>query len=43
MEHALAGAVKKKYKLDNKTQDEIDVQVTINQDDGSYKTFVNGK
>ncbi len=39
MEHALASAVKKKYKLDNKTQDEIDVQVTINQDDGSYKTL----
>ena len=39
MEHALASAVKKKYKLDNKTQDEIDVQVVINQDDGSYKTF----
>ena len=39
MEHALASAVKKKYKLDNKTQDEIDVEVTINQDDGSYKTF----
>ena len=30
MEHALASAVKKKYKLDNKTQDEIDVQVVIN-------------
>ena len=39
MEHALASAVKKKYKLDNKTQDEIDVQVVINQDDGSYKTY----
>ena len=39
MEHALASAVKKKYKLDNKTQDEIDVEVMINQDDGSYKTF----
>ena len=39
MEHALASAVKKKYKLDNKTQDEIDVEVTINQDDGSYKTL----
>ena len=39
MEHALASAVKKKYKLDNKTQDEIDVQVTINQDDGSYTTI----
>ena len=39
MEHALASAVKKKYKLDNKSQDEIDVQVTINQDDGSYKTL----
>ena len=43
MEHALASAVKKKYKLDNKTQDEIDVQVTINQDDGSYTTMRNGK
>ena len=39
MEHALASAVKKKYKLDNKTQDEIDVEVKINQDDGSYKTL----
>ena len=39
MEHALASAVKKKYKLDNKTQDEIDVEVIINQDDGSYKTL----
>ena len=39
MEHALASAVKKKYKLDNKTQDEIDVQVVINQDDGTYKTY----
>ena len=39
MEHALASAVKKKYKLDNKTHDEIDVQVTINQDDGSYRTI----
>ena len=39
MEFALASAVKKKYKLDNKTQDEIDVDVIINQDDGSYKTF----
>ena len=38
MEHALASAVKKKYKLDKKTQDEIDVEVSINQDDGSYKT-----
>ena len=34
MEHALASAVKKKYKLDKKTQDEIDVEVSINQDDG---------
>ncbi len=39
METALASAVKKKYKLDNKTQDEIDVEVTINQDDGSYTTI----
>ena len=39
MEHALASAVKKKYKLDNKTQDEIDVEVSINQDDGSYTTI----
>ena len=39
MEHALASAVKKKYKLDNKTQDEIDVDVSINQDDGSYTTI----
>ena len=39
MEHALASAVKKKYKLDNKTQDEIDVEVTIDQDNGSYKTL----
>ncbi len=39
MEHALASAVKKKYKLDNKTQDEIDVDVSINQDDGSYTTM----
>ena len=39
MEHALASAVKKKYKLDNKTQDEIDVDVKINQDDGSYETL----
>ena len=39
MEHALASAVKKKYKLDKKTQDEIDVEVSINQDDGSYKTI----
>ena len=39
MEHALASAVKKKYKLDNKTQDEIDVEVVINQDDGTYKTY----
>ena len=38
-EHALASAVKKKYKLDNKTQDEIDVEVSINQDDGSYTTI----
>jgi len=39
METALASAVKKKYKLDNKTQDEIDVEVTINQDDGTYTTI----
>ena len=39
MEHALASAVKKKYKLDNKTQDEIDVEVSINQDNGSYTTI----
>ena len=39
METALASAVKKKYKLDNKTQDEIDVVVTINQDDGTYTTI----
>ena len=39
MEYALASAVKKKYKLDNKTQDEIDVEVSINQDDGSYTTI----
>ena len=39
MEHALASAVKKKYKLDKKTQDEIDVEVTINQDDGTYTTI----
>ena len=39
METALASAVKKKYKLDNKTQDEIDVEVTINQDDGTYSTI----
>jgi len=39
MEHALASAVKKKYKLDKKTQDEIDVDVSINQDDGSYTTI----
>ncbi len=39
MENALASAVKKKYKLDKKTQDEIDVDVTINQDDGSYTTI----
>ena len=39
MEQALASAVKKKYKLDKKTQDEIDVEVSINQDDGSYKTI----
>ena len=39
MEHALASAVKKKYKLDKKTQDEIDVEVSINQDDGSYRTI----
>ena len=39
MEHALASAVKKKYKLDNKTQDEIDVEDSINQDDGSYTTI----
>ena len=39
MEHALASAVKKKYKLDKKTQDEIDVEVSINQDDGSYTTI----
>ena len=39
MENALASAVKKKYKLDNKTQDEIDVVVTINQDDGTYTTI----
>jgi len=39
MENALASAVKKKYKLDNKTQDEIDVEVTINQDDGTYTTI----
>ena len=39
MEHALASAVKKKYKLDRKTQDEIDVEVTINQDDGTYTTI----
>ena len=38
MENALASAVKKKYKLDKKTQDEIDVDVSINQDDGSYTT-----
>ena len=38
MESALASAVKKKYKLDNKTQDEIDVDVFINQEDGTYKT-----
>ena len=39
MENALASAVKKKYKLDKKTQDEIDVDVSINQDDGSYTTI----
>tara|TARA_B100001063_G_C16758990_1_gene554860 strand:+ start:581 stop:2086 length:1506 start_codon:yes stop_codon:yes gene_type:complete len=39
MEHALASAVKKKYKLDKKTQDEIDVEVSINQDNGSYTTL----
>jgi N utilization substance protein A len=39
METALASAVKKKYKLDKKTQDEIDVEVTINQDDGTYTTI----
>ena len=39
METALESAVKKKYKLDNKTQDEIDVEVTINQDDGTYTTI----
>ncbi len=39
LEFALASAVKKKYKLDTKSQDEIDVEVSINQDDGSYKTF----
>ena len=39
LEFALASAVKKKYKLDNKSQDEIDVVVSINQDDGTYKTF----
>jgi N utilization substance protein A len=39
METALESAVKKKYKLDNKTQDEIDVEVTINQDDGTYATI----
>ena len=39
METALASAVKKKFKLDNKTQDEIDVEVTINQDDGTYTTI----
>jgi N utilization substance protein A len=39
MESALASAVKKKYKLDKKTQDEIDVDVSINQDDGSYTTI----
>lgn len=39
MENALASAVKKKYKLDKKTQDEIDVEVSINQDDGSYTTI----
>ena len=39
MESALASAVKKKYKLDNKTHDEIDVEVTINQDDGTYLTI----
>ena len=39
METELASAVKKKYKLDNKTQDEIDVEVTINQDDGTYTTI----
>jgi N utilization substance protein A len=39
MEHALESAVKKKYKLDKKTQDEIDVDVSINQDDGSYTTI----
>ena len=39
MEHALASAVKKKYKLDKKTHDEIDVEVSINQEDGSYKTL----
>jgi N utilization substance protein A len=38
MENALASAVKKKHKLDKKTQDEIDVDVSINQDDGSYTT-----
>jgi N utilization substance protein A len=39
MENALESAVKKKYKLDKKTQDEIDVDVSINQDDGSYTTI----
>ena len=39
MENALAAAVKKKHKLDKKTQDEIDVDVSINQDDGSYTTI----
>jgi len=39
IEEALKIAVKKKYRLDNKGDSDIDVKVTINRESGTYESF----
>ena len=39
IEHALASSVKKKYRLDKKSTNDIDVRVSIDLETGEYKTF----